>query len=173
MSYLQGNIITNIDDAEAASPTMVFEFRKKAKSKEPQKASKPSRKLPTLTKADLRNDGKLLAWFNAEKRRRNSAPKDHGFHLLDVFGAAERALEHGDDPPALFAFIVNRKQWHLVTDGQEDRAVRRLRRMRNPIRDAQRQKHPDLDRTKEPSSIGDTLRDLLGTMLANNRWEAL
>lgn len=173
MLYLQEEIITNIDDAEAASPTMVFEFRKKAKSKEPQKASKPSRKLPSLTKADLRNDSKLAAWFNAESRRRNSAPKDHGFHLLNVFCAAERALEHGDDPPALFVFIVNRKQWHLITDGQEDRAVRRLRQMRNPKREAQRRQPPDLDRTNELSAIGDTLRDLLQTMLADNRREAL
>jgi hypothetical protein len=173
MLYLQEEIITNIDDAEAASPTMVFCERQKARGRKTQKASRPSRKLPTLTKAELRDNAKLLAWFTAEKRRRNYVRPDHGFHLLNVFCAAERALEHGHDPPALFVFIVNNSQWHLITDGQEDRAVRRLRRMRNPIRETQRRTHPDLDRTNEPSSIGDTLRDLLGQMLTNNRSEAL
>lgn len=49
---------------------------------------------------------------------------------LFVFCAAERALEHGANPPALFAGIIKNKRKDYVTQTQEDRALKRLRRVR-------------------------------------------
>jgi len=70
MSYLQGNKITNIDAAEAASPTMVFAFAKKAARQRQAKSSKCLNATKSVTTADLRNDGKVLAWFQSEAHRK-------------------------------------------------------------------------------------------------------
>ncbi len=157
MFDLQENKITNISDAEAASPTMGFEFRKKAGNKEQQAKSKQ----PKLTSEDLRNDARLLAWFRSETEKRHPAIKDCEANLLNVFAAAERALEHGESPPALFVHVVNGRQWHLITDHQDERARQRLRRLRNPGRDTQRRQDEDHERQPEPCSVGNALRDVL------------
>lgn len=45
---------------------------------------------------------------------------------LNIFGAAERALEVGKSPAALFARIVRGKSWHLISGEQMDRARKKL-----------------------------------------------
>lgn len=165
-SYLQEHIIPNIDDAEAASPTMVFAFAKKAKTGDKARAkttsSKRSQRFPTLTAADLRSDAKLLACFKAATVQRNPIVRDTYTDRLNVFAAAERALEVGDDPPALFAHIVGRKQWELISDAQEGRALSRLRRLRNPQREAERRRpRDDGQPPSEPAAVGDVLCEFL------------
>ena len=44
-----------------------------------------------------------------------------------LFGLAERALRVGDDPPRLFASLVNRGQWNFVAAEDEDAANARLK----------------------------------------------
>ena len=164
MSDLQENKITNISDAEAASPTVVFGFGKKTRNREPRKTSKP----PKLTTEDLRHDAKLLDLFHAMTRLKNPVLKNCEADLLNVFCAAERALEHGDDPPALFVHIVRDRQWQLITNEQEDRARQRLRRLRNPEREAERRRRHDYDvptgEISEPHFVGDIFRELINKL---------
>ena len=47
---------------------------------------------------------------------------------LRWIGAAERALEVGDNPGKLFTFIVSRKKWGLLNKHQLARARERIRR---------------------------------------------
>lgn len=49
---------------------------------------------------------------------------------LQVFSAAERAIEAGDHPIKLFRFIVGKSKWELITQAQEDRARARLLTLR-------------------------------------------
>ena len=170
MSYLQGNIITNIDDAEAASPTMVFSFGMKAGNKSQPKNRKPGKRSTSLTTEDLRDDAKLLAWFQTATRRKHPSLKNCDADCRFVFEAAERALSEGNDPPALFMFIINNNRRDYITQAQEDRARQRLRRLRNPEREAERKRRHDDDdddtqpRT-EPVAVGDILQKLVNSIL--------
>lgn len=169
MPYLQEKLIPNIDDAEAASPTMVFAFAKRTGNKAKTKNSQRPKRIPPLTTADLRSDAKLLAWFKAATSQQNPVVRDSYTDRLNVFAAAERALELGDDPPALFAYIVGRKQWELISCAQEDRAQHRLRRLRNPEREAERRRRQYGDdnsrRPREPVAVGNILREALNSIL--------
>lgn len=49
---------------------------------------------------------------------------------LQVFAAAERAIEEGKPPLKLFRFIVGKSKWELISQAQEDRARARLLSMR-------------------------------------------
>lgn len=49
---------------------------------------------------------------------------------LLVFGAAERDMEVGENPPSLFKHILKNKAWHLITQAQEDRAAARIKKLR-------------------------------------------
>ena len=168
MSYLQDENITHISDAEAASPTMVFGFGKKAGNKSQPKNRKPGKRIARLTTEDLRDDAKLVEWINEATKRRNSLVKDCFDDRLNVFAAAERALEVGGNPPALFVHIVGRKQWELISCAQEDRALQRLRRLRNPEREAERKRRHDDDDTQprtEPVAMSDILQKLVNSIL--------
>lgn len=87
-----------------------------------------SRKLPSifakLTTADLRDTATLLDWFHAASKRKNPVVSDAD--RLNVFAAAERSLEKGDNPVAVFAHIVSERRWDFISCEQEDRARRRL-----------------------------------------------
>ena len=168
MAYLQGNLITNISDAEAASPTMGFGFGKNAGNKSQPKNRKPSRRSLSLTTEDLRDDAKLLDWYNAATNGKHPIVKKSEANRLNVFAAAERALEYGENPPALFIVIVREKQFDFITQAQEDRAHQRLRRLRNPKREAERQarrqRYEDYDDAQPPSescSMGDIVHELI------------
>jgi hypothetical protein len=163
MDYLQEEIITNIDDAEAASPTMVFEFAKKAKTRNKAQAKSRQRPvgIPTVTTADLRDDAKLLAWFKAATQRKHRILKNCEAELRFVFEAAERALSEGNNPPALFVDIINHNRRDYITQAQEDRAQHRLRRLRNPEREAERKRQRDDAEQPHsaPLAVGDIVRE--------------
>ena len=80
----------------------------------------------------LRDDESLLSWFEFATIRKRPLVTACEADRLFVFCAAERALEHGDNPPALFADIVKNRRTDFITQAQEDRARQRLRRLRNP-----------------------------------------
>ena len=175
MAYLQEKIITNIDDAEAASPTMVFRFGKKAGNKSQPKNRKPGKRIASLTTEDLRDDAKLLEWFKTATRRKHPSLKNCDADCRFVFEAAECALSEGNDPPALFMFIINNNRRDYITQAQEDRALQRLRRLRNPKREAtrqaQRQQYEDdydAQPPSEPRAVGDIIRDLVKSFLPAN-----
>ena len=91
----------------------------------------PSRRAGVFTKLgkeDLADDARLDAWYRDAVSRRKPVIRDSEANRLRVFGAAERALEEGDKPPALFAKIVSGEKWDLITQAQEQRAVDRLKR---------------------------------------------
>jgi len=82
----------------------------------------------TLTESDIQSDIKLLRWFEYASKRRKPVVDPGEENALLVFGAAERAIEKSDErgPVALFAYIVSKKMWHLISNAQEDRARKRL-----------------------------------------------
>lgn len=128
---LQNSVTQRADSPAILSPTSP-----------PPAASKPPensyRKLPSifakLTTADLRDDATLLDWFHAAIKRKNPVVSDAD--RLNVFAAAERALEVGGNPPALFAHIVSEHQWQFISCEQEDRARKRLVALRRAQRDS-------------------------------------
>lgn len=93
--------------------------------------------LTKFTVDDLRDNAKLLAWFRAMTQIKNAWLKDCDADLLNVFAAAERAIEIGTNPGGLFVRIVRGKLWNKITQQQEDRARQRLRKLRNPERHTQ------------------------------------
>ena len=116
-------------------------------------------KCPKLTTADLRNDAKMLQWIAAIQ----TAPINvYDAKLFDIFAAAECALDHGDNPPALFAWIVNGRRWHMLTNEQDDRAQQRLRRLRNPEREAERNRRQNdvAEERHEAVSLGEMLQEV-------------
>ena len=123
----------------------------------------------SLTTDILRDDAKLVELFNEATKRRTPVVRDNETDRLNFFAAAERALEVGDNPPALFAHIVGEQQWQLISCEQEDRGWQRLKRLRNPGREPQR-RHDDDDAEQrpEPCSIGDIVRDFVKSFLPTN-----
>ena len=120
------------------------------------------RRLPKLKAEDLSNDAKVLELFSATKTTPVSV---FDVELLNVFAAAECALDHGENPPALFSWIVNGRRWHMLTGDQDDRAQQRLRRLRNPEREAERSRRQNEYEANckrpEPCSLGDVLHGVL------------
>lgn len=80
-----------------------------------------------LGRGDLRDTSLVLDWAFRPKRSKRKPLEETQANRLRVVAAAERALEHGDDPGALFASIVSKQQWQLLSTPQEDRARQRLR----------------------------------------------
>ena len=117
------------------------------------------RRLPKFKAEDLSNDAKVLELFSATKTTPVSV---YDVELLNVFAAAECALDHGENPSALFAWIVNGRRWHMLTNDQDDRAQQRLHRMRYPHRETERNRRQNdvAEERHEAVSLGDVLRDL-------------
>ena len=128
----------------------------------------PSSIFAKLERDDLRDDETLANWFKAATTRKRPVVTDCYKDWLNVFAAAERALELGTNPVALFAHIVGEHQWQLISNEQEDRARHRLRRLRNPEREAERlRRHDDDDSTgelSEPLFVGDMLAEFVAKL---------
>lgn len=84
-----------------------------------------------ITTELLRDGPALSRWHTYATSRRHPVIGNSDQDRLRVFGAAERALEAGDNPPSLFAHIVGKRQWDLITQAQEDRAAVRLKQLHN------------------------------------------
>lgn len=80
-----------------------------------------------LTPAVLRDTGQLVAWWHDASRRRKPVISSSEQSRLYVLAAAERALEVGTAPVALFAWLVSGGHWTALSDAQRERARRRLR----------------------------------------------
>lgn len=84
-----------------------------------------------LTVDDLADDAVLEDWFQfASVRARRPLFANSDTNRLNVFAAAERAIEVGDEPLKLFRHIVGKQQWDLITSEQEERARKRILRLR-------------------------------------------
>lgn len=70
------------------------------------------------SKKDLQDTGKVLSLVS---------PHAAEVEQLRILGAAERAMDVGKHPPAVFVKIVKAKDWHLISEEQDERARRRLR----------------------------------------------
>lgn len=84
-----------------------------------------------LEEADLRDDGRLMAWVRRAASRKNPLIGETDRDLLFVFSAAERALEVGENPPKLFASIVSKDRRDVISQAQEERGRSRLHRLRS------------------------------------------
>lgn len=89
------------------------------------KLGKPN--IQHVTQTDLDDTGRLLELFDQAIR---SKLVDGGQHdRLRFVGAAEHARTIGSvNPPGLFAWIVRKRRWSYITDGDEDAANKRLKR---------------------------------------------
>lgn len=90
---------------------------------------KPPSVFDGLTPADLREPVSLMNWFEMATTRKTPVIKKSEANLLHVFGAAERALQHGSNPVGLFASLVSKAQWEKITQAQEDRARKKLKEL--------------------------------------------
>ncbi len=130
-------------------------------------------KCPKLTTADLRNDAKVLQWIAATQ---TTPINVFDAKLFDIFAAAECALDHGENPPALFVWVVNGKRWNLLTNSQDDAARQRVLRIRNPERMAKlramREQGEDFAPAfSEPLFAGDVARELINKLFASHSSE--
>lgn len=95
------------------------------------KAGKGAGVFANMTEQVLRDPTQLDAWWvDASSRRKPIVGKSEADRLR-VFGAAERAIENGDDPVKLFAYIVSKHEWKLISLPQEDRANARIKSLSN------------------------------------------
>jgi hypothetical protein len=81
----------------------------------------------SLSVAVLRDDRRLAGWLRDASRHRKPVIQWSEQNLLLVFGAAERALEVGENPVALFAALVAGGQRDKISQAQEFRAAKRLK----------------------------------------------
>lgn len=82
-----------------------------------------------LTDDDLRNDQILADWFRAAANRSDPVITPSESNLLNVFGAAVRALKPGrakKGPVAMFANIVHGARWGEITQSEEESARKRI-----------------------------------------------
>lgn len=91
-----------------------------------------------LVREDLVQSEILDRWFAwATTKAKSPLCRLSGGHSeqnrLRVFGAAERAIEEGEDPIKLFKHIVGGEHWKLITHAQEDRAIIRIKRLNQPL----------------------------------------
>ena len=130
-------------------------------------------KCPKLTTEDLRNDAKVLQWIAATQ---TTPINVFDAKLFDIFAAAECALDHGENPPALFVWIVNGKRWDLLTNSQDDAARQRVLRIRNPEHAAERKRLRQLGEDfapafSEPLFAGDVARELINKLFPGHSSE--
>lgn len=78
----------------------------------------------------LRVDAKLDAWIQRHVQRDDRLVPPTEVGRMQVFAAAERAIEVGDKPLGLFRHILVERAWALITIAQEERARQRLLRLR-------------------------------------------
>ncbi len=98
----------------------------------PEPAAKRSKAsvFDSITEEVLRDTSKLTAWHvNASKQAKPVV--DHSeANELRIVATAERALEVGSNPSALFTEIVSRAKWDYITQDQEQRASERIKALR-------------------------------------------
>lgn len=104
-----------------------------AKSRGLRREKKRAGAFDELTRNDLRDTSRLVQWFHRQAMAARPVIGSAEMDLLNVVGAAERAMEVGVNAVALFASIVGGKRWRLVSLEQEDRARLRLREWRNGV----------------------------------------
>ncbi|MEK7095414.1 MAG: hypothetical protein AAB917_02030, partial [Patescibacteria group bacterium] len=72
-----------------------------------------------VTDSDLKTTARLIAWQDDAAGAKRPVISRSERDTLNGVAAAERAIEVGDRPAALFASIVGKRQWHLITADQE------------------------------------------------------
>jgi hypothetical protein len=100
-------------------------------SQSPARAGTPAGVFKHVTKEMLSAPPHLASWFRDASQRKRPILPDSEQNLLRVFSAAERALEVGSNPPALFASIVSKGDWHLITQAQEERATAKIKSLQS------------------------------------------
>lgn len=84
-----------------------------------------------ITEELLRDDGALSRWHTFAANQKRPVVGNSERDRLNVFCAAERALQIGENPPAVFVSLVSNGKWDFITQAQEDRAVARLKALHN------------------------------------------
>ena len=89
-------------------------------------------KLSKITTDDLQDDGRLAGLFMRAVRLGIIGDNQErmGAFKVRFWGAACHALRVGDDPPAMFSWIVHGQHWGHITQDDENRAIDRLRSLR-------------------------------------------
>jgi hypothetical protein len=76
---------------------------------------------------DLKDTSGLMARVDRESKRKRPMVTGSERDRIRVLAAAERAMEVGDNPAAVFTDIVKYGRWDLISQPQEDRAAKRLK----------------------------------------------
>lgn len=84
-----------------------------------------------LTEADLADTARMVAWHKRASSRKQPVVGASEADLLFVLTAAEKALDVGDNPPAMFAAIVSKGLRGNAKQEHEDLAVERLKAHRS------------------------------------------
>lgn len=133
----------------AGSPSGVF-------GKQDRKSPKPA--LSNILREDLASTGRLLELHREAVGRRLVSNGEHG--RLQFVAAAEHARTIGSrNPPGLFAAILKRKLWHVVTQADEDAAVRRLKSF--DLNAEKRNGAFRAARSETPHEVAELLKDLV------------
>jgi hypothetical protein len=124
----------------------------------------------SLTVGDLRDTERLLKIFEraSTQKRQRQLRGVTSFSELNFVAAAERALEKGNSPVALFRHIVENGHWPLISCEQEDRAHARIKEFRYPPLDVQgceptshfQMIGTDIERTGNSQSLKASLQEL-------------
>lgn len=96
-----------------------------------------------ITEEDLKNDAALMKHFRGAAERDFIPDSEAG--LITYFAAAQHCLDHADCPVALFVrMITSGLGIETISDESEDRAIRRLKKMRGDALNAGREETEEL-----------------------------
>jgi hypothetical protein len=84
-----------------------------------------------IVATDLQDPQRLLALHS--QARRLGLVNGSAMERLQFFAAAERANRIGRDPCGLFAAIVRRRLYGFISQGEEDAAHKRLKRLAEEV----------------------------------------
>lgn len=118
-------------------------------------------RLSNIVPADLANTKRLLELFREAVARKLVPSGEHS--RLQFVAAAEHARAIGSkNPPGLFSAIVRRKLWHVVTQADEDAAVRRIKSLELSARKVEASFRAS--RSETPNQVAQLLSDLVASV---------
>ena len=94
-----------------------------------QSQSRTSGVFKKLSEPDLRDTSKLREWRDEQLTSKRPVVSSSERDFLFVVAAAERALEKGTEPLALFKSLIGKGRRDLISGEQEDRAAKRIKAM--------------------------------------------
>lgn len=118
------------DERQNADELATPESESESESKIPDSSGRASGVFEKVRKETLEDPRALNAWFDFAASRHRPVVRNTEADRLSVFGAAVRSLRVGKSPLKLFATIVGKRQFNLISQEEERIAAQNLKQLR-------------------------------------------